>query len=527
MGSGRLFRTKMAYYLRPPIEVRAKFDVEKGETRTWGDGVELGPGEFVADGVDRLGIILFLHRSDAPDEDEPMQDVQVERYQVQFTGRDGERFELREDPDFEEPGQKRYEIWSKDERPLLASANVPERLKLTLKARVRVPSSSSPQGIGIEVQGEVEIMPRCFLVKVVVVPGWRPGTSEAGAVVQLVPGGKACQGTKLRLDVIAKGAAQLSVEGAQDQLADAEGYAAWVLRYANVTWSTIQAAQVSFKVRCGVVGQDEAVSEATYVEFDVQHNGARLFAALDGAAASLELTNPEWQYNSSFRTLPGLLWPDYLCGPLNNLLSFTASGTFPTMAHYTCGMLRDRIWDWMIARRYAEDLETRRLMNGFDFCKWEMAPIHVYFGLHPAGQPDDPRFVDPWWDQQYAPGRVLSQGDERMKMAGTLAASALLILVARGVLIRKGFQVFTTKLSLALLGGGAGATGGWSWSQGILHEGASPVSSQDQYMTPSGEYPREYFNSQMRICKCADWKPLLLAEVRKQSRPIVEPVEPW
>ncbi len=526
MAPGKAFRAKMAYFLRPPIEVCAKFDVPKGSTRTWGNGVQLGPAEFVADGEDKLGLVLFIHRADAP-EDEPMREVQVEQYQIQFTGRDGERFELREDPDFEEPGQKRYELCSKEGRPLLASADVPERMKLALKARVRLQSTSSQGTVVIDLQGEAEVLPRCFFLKLIVVPGWKPGTSEAGAMVVLAPGGKPCQGSNLRLEVIAKGAAQLAVEGTPDQATDADGCARWVLRYGNLTWDTIAGAQVSFKVRCGIVGPGGAASEATYVELDVQENGAKLFAALDGAASSLELTNPEWQYSSSARTIPGLLWPDYLCGPLNNILDITTGSTFGNLAHYTCGMLRDRIWDWMLARRFSQDLEVRRSMNGFDFCKWEMAPIHVYFGLHPAGLPDDPRFVDPWWDQTYAPGTVLTQGDERMKMAGTLAASALLILVTRGILLRKGFAVFTSKLSIALLGGGAGGATGWSWYKGILHEGASPVTTQDQYMAANGDYPKEYFDSRMKVRVNPDWKPLLLQEAQKKARLVVEPVEPW
>ena len=53
-------------------------------------------------------------------------------------------------------------------------------------------------------------------------------------------------------------------------------------------------------------------------------------------------------------------------------------------------------------RRYGPDLDARMTMNGFELGKYEAEPVHVFFGFTLASCPEDPRFVDPWWEQKLA-----------------------------------------------------------------------------------------------------------------------------
>jgi hypothetical protein len=68
--------------------------------------------------------------------------------------------------------------------------------------------------------------------------------------------------------------------------------------------------------------------------------------------------------------------------------------------------LRNRIINWIAHRRDDTDdsaIETSMTMNGIEYNTYQIWPIHVFAGIHLSGSgpDDDPRFIDPWWTQEW------------------------------------------------------------------------------------------------------------------------------
>lgn len=406
--------------------------------------VEFGEYEFVCDAQDELNIAAIFVRSDlledGRDPAEYLEDA-VECVRIssaQLAGSGSEKFDFTL-PDASQASSL-FEFKLKAKQGMLAtSANSDVKLALDLKGQVS--GDAARLYAAKEISARLNLAPQLVYLKLLVVPGEYQGTSVAVAYVGTSPGNpQPLRQVPLVLDSKAQGSGPTLVPREPQQVTNQAGVARWLLDYHGMSWKSL--AEARFRVRCGLTAPDGDPAEATYCDIDVNANGAAFVEALTQSAGHRELSNPHWQSNSK---VLDYLWPDSLTGPLNNVCAL-ASGS-ESYGHYTCGQLRDRIWGFAIERRFSHDLDLAASMNGFDFGKYEIAPIHVYFGLFPAGN-EDPYFIDPWWDQAFNPDKVvLTYASEVTKLG---ASVALLLSTGAAILVALG-QVATLAAAGALI----------------------------------------------------------------------------
>ncbi len=436
----------------------------RAETRAYRDA-ELAAFELCTDGKDELPVALIFVRSDlieaGADPTDYIQDAadNVKVKKIEIIGDGSSQFDIAPDPQEGVP----YEFKVKSKSLVLSSA-ASDAYKPLIHVEAQQTGEKGPA-----FDFTIDMRHRAVFMKLIVVPGNQPGTSLAVVYTGTVSAKGEPQplsATPVRVETVCQGDAYLGVEDNSDGTTDKFGVASFTLRYRGLTWKN--KAQAEFKVRAGITEPSDPPFDATYQTINVDQNGARFLDAFKQAAPSLRMNNPIFRERSL-----GFLWPDFLCGPVNNINDMISGMTGAQhFKPYTCGELRDRIWGWTFKRRHSYDLDTATSMNGLDFFKYHIAPIHVWFGFNMAGT-EDPYFIDPWWEQSFNPDcGIQTYTDEIKKATGMVAAGALVVApYAYALAISLGYtwtlsvvQAMVVKWFAILLGGGEAGYGAWSRS---------------------------------------------------------------
>jgi len=420
----RPYHAKVTYVVQPElVPLFWTFEDDgfvRAEKRAYRDA-SLAPFEVCTDGMDELPIAVIFVRSDLIEEGaDPTSYIEdaddtVKVTKIEIDGNGGSQFEAVPDEQSSVP----FEFAVKSKSLVLSSA-ASDAYKLS----IRVEALAGEKGPAIDFT--IDIRHRAVFMKLIVVPGLLPATSLAVVYTGTVSSKGEAQplsGTPVRVETVCQGEAYLGVDGSADGPTDKNGIAQFTLRYRGLTWKN--KAQAQFKVRAGITEPNDPPYDATFQTINPEQNSARFIQDFAAAAPSLKLNNPYFRDRSL-----GFLWPNFLTGPVNNMVDMISGITgFTQFAVYTCGQLRNRIWKWAVMeRRYSSDLATASSMNGVDCFKYQSgAGAHLFFGFNMAGT-EDPYFIDPWWEQSWTPETGLqTYTDETKKVAGLLAAGALVL----------------------------------------------------------------------------------------------------
>ncbi len=475
---GTTLSARVAYRLRPRFRIVAYCydqDARLRDGHSYQD-LDLEEGEFAADARDELKMVAFLVRTDREvpaglEYTEACSDGELAAQQ--FQGPEAGEFEVSPEPG--DTGEGFFAWRLRARRPLLYTDRARKaRLALRLEGK---PRASAPKNYDrTAVRLEVGLLPQHLFLKLWVVPGWVPGTSQAAAFVRLPrhpEGFLADVPVELAVENPANGAI-LAIRGASGQVTAGDnpsqtvfidpdsqlarpvpslveqlprGACAWTLGYSGMRWEAL--GETVFHVKCGFPDAQGRVREATSVSVDVGYNLARLLADVyEGrSSADLNLNNPEWndeRFGVVRRALGRLFFADWMCGPVQNMAD--GGGTF------SCGQYSARIYRYLFTRRFlcanrSCNPESLALMNGIEANQYSMYMIanitHHYAGIHLSGSSPvhDPRFFDPWWAQnwdrpEYRTG-LLTRGNERSLMlrsgayvVSTVVAAACAVIVA-------------------------------------------------------------------------------------------------
>ncbi len=282
----------------------------------------------------------------------------------------------------------------------------------------------------------------------------------------------------LRLYVQDSAHGQIALEGEATRRTTAGGIVRWTLRYRNLTWANM--AEARFRIACGIPDASGFAFEQTYVDLDIGQNVLTMLREFKDAQGRLRLTNPMFNTAQSawWRVAQNLKFPFVLRGPVYNAAVLSAcleTGDDYSQYPYVCMQLRDRIADWLASRRNGSDqqsVEASTPMNGIEFNTYQFWPIHVWTGIHLSGSgpSDDPRFLDPWWTQEWlmdkyaSPNGLLNWKWEFTYLTGLATYSALLVVAvayAIGVIAE---GVAATSAWAAAKSAAAQAKGGLVWA---------------------------------------------------------------
>ena len=418
--SGQTWQDEIVYKITPELVPMAwcfgKDVKERDETRQYRDGL-LDEYQIVADGKDELKVaMIFVPSHKVEDRTDPTQylDKAIEGIKIDkidLVGEGSQQFTAEEESECTTINE--LTIKSKS-LILLTPAADHLRPALIVEGSLTGPQAGQFEPSGISFRIDLKVLP--VFMKLLVLPGCHPGTSLAVFYTGTVsPNGEPSplSGTKARIETICYGSPWLSVDEPVDGITNPHGVAKWTVRYHNMTWKN--KTEANFKVRVGITDPDDPPFQATAVTIDVNANGAKYLEAFGQAAPTLDLSHPFLRY------IP--VHPDFLYGPINNVLSFVSERFGP----YTCGDLRDKIWKWTFSRRHSYDPDLAASMNGLDFFKYWLKPLHVFFGFTLAGT-EDPYFIDPWWREIYEPDEAIKTWTKELEyLAGTCAVSTLVL----------------------------------------------------------------------------------------------------
>jgi hypothetical protein len=463
-GDGTWDAATVSYELRPQLRLVA-WGYDKQPARRSGRtcrGIALREGELVADGVDRQPLAAVFLRTDQavpPGGEWAARSPHGEVAETRLEGRAASAFVVEPLP-------------SDDAGATLVGVRAARPLLLTPQRSRDAPSVRFVPGLARSAPPHYELAspavepialrPRYVFLKLWVVPGGMPGTSEAAAFACVAPhAGLPLPGLPLELGAAGGGSCSLTVEGASRVTTDAHGLARWRLRYAGLAWSSLPAA--SWRVRCGAPDPRGEIAEATEVPVDVAANVASLLADAHDqrASAALDLENPELSLagHGRLRACLDYAVPDFLSGPALNLAvsvgeslpAADARALAAARQRYVCGSLSMRLFDWMAHRRFGagpmDDPDDRARMNGVEIDQYAMyflGPVtHHFAGVYLSGTaPDDsPRFLDPWWRQSWddpsnrTPDGLLTAAGETGRGIAAVSMVAALVVVAAKVLV--------------------------------------------------------------------------------------------
>ena len=232
-------------------------------------------------------------------------------------------------------------------------------------------------------------------------------------------------------------------------MTNADGVAKWTLVYGGINWANYQDA--AFEVHCGLARYEESeFTESTFVVVNLYQNVRMMLEALhdNRESPTLHLENPVYKDENRYRLgkLVGYVVPDFLSGPGVNIVNMITGGRY--YHNFTCASIRDRVTSWMSVRAFGtramrKTPETFFCMNGIehdDYAMWLLGPItHHFSGVYLAGmkENEDPRFIDPWWNQSWAAqgcrrlaGLYTKAQEYRLGMAVNYLLAALTAVVA-------------------------------------------------------------------------------------------------
>ncbi len=447
--AGKAYTCGIDYKLRAAADLVVVFDPDTGRAY---EGLDLAADEFVADGKDKLAFRAYLNRSDK-DRTSAMASGEITAVDLPEDAKADFALQWEKDP--ARPGEISGTIASR--RQLLASAaRVRHGLQLDIKGRMPSPAGR-PGAKGLEFERSFPLKPRRLYLKLWVIPGSEPGTSEAGAFLcaEDAPS-HPLTNYALRVWTTVEGSGTLDVSF-PDQITGEDGTCTWYLTYGGLSWDRL--AGTTFHVHCGILENGE-VREWTSVEIDVYRNVSKLLKAILDARDRLQLTNPRFQGASPILDWP---FPDIFRGPLYNFCVSIAqlkewADSFvvtPEMVddRYVCRRMRDRIYSEMAVRRFGRrqadrdegiandsgspaSIDAVSDMNGIEISQYAIWPVHVWAGIHLSGSgpDDDPRFIDPWWRQEWSsdkthPAALLTWRWEIANQAAVVAAVSLLTIL--------------------------------------------------------------------------------------------------
>jgi hypothetical protein len=458
MAEGGKHSAKMAYAFTPPFELKLELEPKEGETRTYGRcTIPFARGEVLADGRDDVSLLAYVHRTDAASAEEAVQGVEVENWKVELEGGLKERFKVVQQLTSGLPGKERFFVRS--ERPVLYASREEPELTVKVTARAKLPLADGGTTT-LELVGDTKVKPRLLHLTLWLLSGERPGTSEAVAYLCVAPDPqRPLSNVTLKLGTETEGTALLTVPVPLDTTGK-DGIARWTLEYKGLTWDNVDRAL--FRVVCGLVtGESLDVPEATEVVTHVGGNLQQLLSELYHGRRSpaLDLENPAFALDnaSSVYKMVEFVIPDFVCGPATNLASWVSS----RQERYTCGELAKRVNDWTTKRKFMpgpDDPRRYSVMNGIDYDSYWMIfvpVIHNFAGIYLAGmdKDDDPRFVDPWWNQAWDNPKYLSAGGlytvgwERVSAAEAYAVLIPIVAVIAAKLIAlAGFGMATAAM---------------------------------------------------------------------------------
>ena len=349
---------------------------------------------------------------------------------------------------------------------------------------------------------DIILLPRFPRLKLWVVPGRARGESEAWMVVYVDKDpGKRLADIILEVNVENMGAGQLLAPGGDQRasvITGADGTEQVNLWYKNMDWSSYNEAVFMVKV-CITNRSGEQRSEEISKSINMGDNVRRLLADLYARGDMLKLHNPYYEEGMGITDLitlttyrPAVRGPVWNFSLLISEYIASARGDNRPMKFsqdYVCSEFRDRIAEWLIARRHyrsggLHNMETVESMNGIEFDHFTIGGYHNYEALFLCGmQPeDDPRGLDPWWKQNWHdeayldPDGLITTNWERLYATETAAwlqislqPFALLGIWSGGVTV----AILIELLGPALAAYSAATAGelGSKWGMGTAYEG--------------------------------------------------------
>jgi hypothetical protein len=527
---GQSYTAEMDYQLRPEAIQMIYYWEDSPEARLEGErehnGIPLKLGELLAYEKDEIGVGAFLVRADQAENFYTAYDQRLQlsgEPQAELRGEKSWTYLLK--PEEEGEGLNRYaariqakeiEFYTGKEEPFEV------RVELSLDES-RYPNYYKPY----PPQTKIKIDPLHIFLKLWVFPGIQTGTSLAGALMYLPSKGVGLRDFALTMDIQSKGS-RLTTDQAV-QKTDGEGLARWTLSYQGMNWNNYRSSY--FTVRCGVP-KPKGGFKGTQVQIDIGKNVDTFVADVyqQRNSPALNLDNPDFKTGSGFMaTVADFAWPDFLCGPINNVVDMVTSN-YDT---YTCSNLAYRIIKWWGALRngknnYDENKITS--MNGIDMAQYLTGLIpgapHTFAGIFLANADktptDDPRFIDPWWIQNWSArfrrrvNGLYTKANQYTMQAGLYAAVALLaLLVLKFTAWLQGPAVamaVKTRVMGILFGGG----GGWAWAayQGITVYSDGHLQGKNYLQTQDFDYS---YDSIPNACDL----------LKQKGVPAVKPIVEW
>jgi hypothetical protein len=463
--NGDTHQAHIIYQLTPQIKLSAhgigeSYYPPSGHTHPNGD-LELAPFEFVADSQDGTEFVAYFYRTDRPQPGGSPFKTRVNLgniTQANLKGSFTNDFDFEQDTDLEE-GLFQFKVKSK-QALLLTEKRTGQPLNLQVDCALGENAPKTYELLSPQVS--LPLKPQYPYIKLWVTPGKKPGTSQAVAYTFLGANKeRAFSGLPLRLKVESNGPASLNCDNTSAVNSDESGLVHWTLTYKDLTWSNYDSA--CWQVKCGIPDSTGAVNEAVQTTIDINKNVNGLLEAIFKGRRSkeLDLENPvtdSSDFNWFYTTLLEKAWPDFLTGPMINIvvwISEKLDSTRRRMAflldEYTCHSLSERIYRFAQARRFGGngivDPDDLACMNGIEIQQYKMyflGPMtHHFMGIYLSGSglDDDPRFIDPWWRQDWSspdycrPQGLITKSGERLRGAGTVSSVALLAIGTAKVLV--------------------------------------------------------------------------------------------
>jgi len=426
---------------------------------------------------------------------------------VSLAGTGTSAFELLEEPDDKEfnrnkdnAGCKRLTVRARERTPAyFTPANSTTGIFLQCEGVINPPPELKAAGRSrIPVQGCVPINARFFWLRLWVCPSLNRGYSQARAYACLASSGQGADALAmlpLELAVTRQGGngQRLEITDPQTGQTDAGGWSSWQCRYSGINWQNLTTTE--FTLQCRITGTRSAVP----FHIHVGHNFRRFLEAVRDNANALQLNNGEWDDPQTRAFMVDYVVHDSCRGPLYNFrdLAFTMlqavhAQTFDPLAAfpadhnqfyqnetiemrlihtlgdhahrlsdverpawtmlYLCSDIAGRIINFGMGQRFGQhNPESAMRMNGIEFASYQLSilgyyGLHNMFGIHPSGTDvaEDPRFIDPWWNQRFDDKVVLTWREEEVKTAAFIAymlcMTGLVIIFLRSSLLRIGFN---------------------------------------------------------------------------------------
>lgn len=427
---GKEFTAKTELQVSPQLKMIAcsynKNVKTRGQRATPYKGLELEEMEFIADGIDKLPLVIFFIRSDKEvtkgSEAEAVMDiVEVQKLEWSTTS------------SFEEPevnsentsdGFFAYDLSSS--RFIDADKDkVNGVYSLEVDARIRAdgPENYSFDGDSMRFLVKPQFMKFHFWV----VPGALKGTSEAYAYVQLNPSKSSVPNVPLTLEIEnppdrERGFLELIYQDREQNTREPapgnvtytsteyiplpKGSACWGLKYSGMRWDNLTpsvfgaSSPSEYRVICTGPESDTGPIWQASQTINVGQNINTLLSDLLSSADSpdLKLNNPYWKGWKDSAI------PYFIRGPITNFFSWTV----PEYKLYVCKEMRDRIIDWLQKRSLyikgddPKKIESMFKMNGIDYEIYEILYWHTWAGIFLSGSDaKKAKALDPWWEQRW------------------------------------------------------------------------------------------------------------------------------